>query len=347
MKIAILTPTFFEFSGIDRLVEEEAERLAKNKNSVTVFTFAATLKTKHAKVVVLGMPKNSTFERIYRLFFFLDFLKVGKCVNMLREFDVVVSHFYPMNIIASSAKKRFNLRYVYHNAGVAFPKLFGNFFERAYLRLFVLFNRLSIRNADEAISNSGFLMDELKKETGMDSTVEYPAIDGKRFNKKVNGTGIRKRYGLGNAPVVLYVGRISPHKGVHILVGAFKAAKKEIPELKLVVAGKPTFERYFRNLKESVKEFGKDVIFTGFVKDEELPEFYAACDVYASASLWEGYNLPLAEAQACGKPVVAFDLCSHSEVVKNGVLVKEGDVEGFAEGIVRLARKFKTDKLKS
>ena len=42
--------------------------------------------------------------------------------------------------------------------------------------------------------------------------------------------------------------------------------------------------------------------------------------------------------QACGKKIVAFDLCSHPEIVKNGVLVKKDDIQGFADAILKLLR---------
>ena len=72
--------------------------------------------------------------------------------------------------------------------------------------------------------------------------------------------------------------------------------------------------------------------------DKELPYYYAACDLYVTASLWEGFNLPVAEAQACGKRAVAFDVCSHPEVVKNGILVKENDNEAFADAVISLLK---------
>lgn len=82
----------------------------------------------------------------------------------------------------------------------------------------------------------------------------------------------------------------------------------------------------------------KDVIFTGFIDDKELPYYYAACDVYVTASLWEGFNLPAAEAQACGKKVVAFNLGSHPEIVKNGILVEKENIEEFAKAVIKLLK---------
>ena len=339
MRIALLTPTFSQFSGIDRVVELNAEEFAK-KNDVTIFTFKAGIKPKNKKIKVIeiGMPKNQFLERIYRLFFFFDFLKIKKYGKMLENYDVAISHSYPMNLLALYAKKHYKTGYVYHNHGVAFPYLFKNPLERAYMELFKIINNMTIKKADSANSISRFLQKELKEETGINSKIVYDPIDKKRFHTGINGKRVRKAYKLGNNPVCLYVGRISPHKGIHLLIEAFNIVLKEIPNAKLLIAGKPTFNSYFKKLK---KLGDKSVIFAGFVADEKLPEYYAACDVYTTATLWEGFNMTVAEAQACGKPVVAFNLCSHPEVVKKGILVKPNDTKEFANAIIKIIKKEK------
>jgi len=302
-RTAILTPTFSHYSGIDR--------------------------------VVLGMPKNLFFQRLYRLFFFLDFKKINKTTNKLKDYNIIISHFYPMNIIACNAKKKYGVKYVYHNHGVGYSWLFANPLEKVYMKLFSIFNKNSIMLADEIVSISKFMQSELKKETGLDSAVVYNKI-GPRFRKGINGNSVRKKLGIkNNEKLLFFIGRISPHKNIHNLLKIFDEVNREIPNTKLLIAGKPTFKSYYSELKQKA---GKNVIFKESVKDGELPNYYAACDLYVTASLWEGFNLPLAEAQAVGKKVVAFDVCSHPEVVKNGILVKKDDIDGFADAIIKLLK---------
>lgn len=336
MKIALLTPTFCEFSGIDRVVEADSEEYANQGNEVTILALKATIKPKKAKLILMGMPKNPTIERIYRLFFFFDIFKIKKYAKMLKDYDRVIAYFYPMTLIAKYAKKKYGVEYIYWDAGVTFPHLFRNFTERTYLKIFHYFMKKSVNNADGALSISKFLQKELKKETGLDSIVKYIEIDKKRFNKNVKGDEIRKRYNIDSKDkVFLYVGRISPHKGVHLLINAFKKVQKEIHACNLIIVGKATFDAYLKELKQTAN---KNVIFAGFVKDEELAKYYAACDVYTTASRWEGYDIPVVEAQACGKKVIAFDCCSHPEVVKNGKLVLDGNVEEFADAMIKLTK---------
>lgn len=337
MKIAILTPTFSYYSGIDRVAEQQALDYANQGDEVTVFALEADLKPKNFKVEIVGMPKSLFLQRLYRLFFFLDFVKINKTAEKFKDYNVAVSHQYPMNLIASRAKKKHNVKYVYYNHGISYSELFGNPFEKMYMKLFGFFNKLSLRNADSVISISRFLQGELKKETGLNSKVVYNKIDRKRFRKNLDGLRIRRLLDLkSNEKLLLFVGRLSPHKNIYTLLKIFSMVNEKIPNVKLLIIGKPTFPNYFKKLKNTAN---KNVMFREFVEDKELPYYYAACDLYVTASLWEGFNLPVAEAQACGKKVVAFDVCSHPEIIKNGVLIKENSMERFAENVIILLSK--------
>lgn len=350
MKTAILTPTFSRFSGPDRVVLNEAEELAAEGKEVTVFTFKTDfdllqLKKKGINVEVLGMPKNGFLERIYRLLFFVDMPKVNRIVSKLEGFDEVVSFLYPMTIPAFVAKRRYGkkLKYTYYDVGIAYAQLFESFLERAYMKVFSSFTKMTVKNADEAVSISKFLSSELKKETGLSSSIKYVSIDSKRFNKNVGSrykkeiAAVAKKHGL-KKPVLLYVGRISPHKGVHLLLEAFRQVKAKVPSATLVIVGKPTFPKYYSQLQKTAARIG-GVVFAGFVPDEELPAYYGSCSVYVTASLWEGFGMPIAEANSCGKPAVAFDVGSQPEVLRKGKLVDKGDVQGFAEAVVKLLKK--------
>ena len=332
MRIALLNPSFLKHSGIDRVVQSEAEELAR-KNEVTVFTFKADIKPGGYKVYELGMPSDRTLELIYRLFFFMDVFKIAKIVRLLQDYDKIVCFFYPMTILGAIAKKRFGKEYVYYNSGVAHPRLFRKLHEQIYMRMLNVFTNLTVKNADSTISISKFLRDELKRETGLESEVRYIKVDKKRFNKKLNKkkiASIIRKHDL-KKPTLLYVGRIVSHKRIHLLIKAFRIVKEKIPETTMLIVGKSTDKAY----SEKLRSMNGEAIFTGFVPDEELPHYYGACDLYTTATLWEGFDIPAVEAQMCGKRVVAFNVGSHPEVVKNGILVKEGDVKAFAEAIIK------------
>lgn len=338
MRIAVLTPTFFAYSGIDRVVEMQVAALAR-KHSVTVFCLDGDIKVPRVRVVRLGMPRNQTLSRIYRLFLFLDVLKRRRATKMLIRFDRIHTHFYPMSVFAADAKRRNpSIELIEHDYGVATPSLFTSIHERVYLRLFTRFSYRYMRSADKVVSISHYLAGVLKRDAGISASVEHIAIDKTRFNAQADGGSVRRELGIGKAPMCLYVGRLSPHKGIHLLIQAYKRAKKSIPRLVLVIGGKPTFQGYADELKRIAGD-DPDVRFIGFVPDDRLAEYYAAATVYTTCTRWEGFDMPIPEAAACGTPTVAFDVCAHPEVTADGILVKEGDVKAFADAIVKTVRK--------
>jgi 1,2-diacylglycerol 3-alpha-glucosyltransferase len=110
--------------------------------------------------------------------------------------------------------------------------------------------------------------------------------------------------------------------------------KRAIPDAKLMIIGKPTFLEYYEELKNLSDD---SVIFIDYVPNEKLPEYYAACDIYATCSYWENHNLPVLEAKMCGKPVVAFDIPAfREEVSETDILVEKGNVDQFGKACINL-----------
>lgn len=337
MKIALLTPTFCGFSGIDRVVERQAVRLAADGHNVTIFTLQADMEPPPGVTLrVLGMPGSLFRQRLYRLLLPLDYIKSRRTTRLLQGFDLIYSHQYPMNWLAWQAKRDYGIKYIYYDYGIAPPESFSSLPERIYMSLFTRLSNRTARGADGAISISHYLQQELKNDTGLESQVAYPTIDLQRFHPGLDGSIVRQKYGLGERPVILYLGRISPHKGIHLLIEAFNQTRQQLPQAALIIVGKHTFDSYTEQLKLMADD---NVIFAGYVSDEEAPLYYAACDIYVSATLWEGFNLPLVEAQACGRPVIAFDLGPHPEVVEHnltGLLVPPSDTVALTKAMVKL-----------
>lgn len=115
-------------------------------------------------------------------------------------------------------------------------------------------------------------------------------------------------------PFIMHVGSPFPHKNIERLVDAFILLKRLHPDLQLVLAGKK--ELYFERLEEEIrtKEFANDVIFTGFIPDEELKWLYENAEAYVLPSLSEGFGLPGLEAMAHGCPVVSSNVTCLPEV---------------------------------
>jgi 1,2-diacylglycerol 3-alpha-glucosyltransferase len=337
IRIAHLTPTFTRSNGIDRVVELLAREQTAQGNEVSIFVLEADMKPPDkVELQVIGMPKGLLGQRVYRLILPVDIFKAVRWVPRLKGFDIIYAHQYPMTWLAFLARKFYGVRYIYYDHGLAQTEIFPTILERFYWRMFCMASLYTAKGASGAIAISLYLQEQLKKDTGLTGEVVYDQIDMQRLRIEGNGSLIRQKYQIGDSPLILYVGRISPSKGIHLLISAFISVKQRISNAKLLIVGRHTFPGYTAKLN-SLSD--SSVIFAGDISDEELSYCYAACDIYATATLWEGFNLPLVEAQACGKPVVAFNLGPHPEVVRDGItgfLVPPEDTGAMAEAIGRL-----------
>ena len=200
----------------------QAEELAKAGNRVAIFALGADIKLKNVDLFIMDMPKNLFWQRIYRLIFPLDIIKVCKWLPRLKNFDLIIAHLYPLTWLAYLAKKFYKVKYTFWYHGIMDPQFFPHLHERIYIKLQIFFTRLTVQNADRAVAVSKFSQQELKKYTGLDSEVIYNKVDLDKFHPGVDGTEIREKYNLGNDPVILFVGALRPVKGVHLLMQAFR-----------------------------------------------------------------------------------------------------------------------------
>ena len=143
-------------------------------------------------------------------------------------------------------------------------------------------------------------------------------------------------------PFALYAGGISPNKNLALLIRAFSRSEARSRGAQLVLAADYTSDRFKGNcaeLKALVAELdvGRQVVFTGFVPDEELCRLYNTCTVFVMPSLDEGFGLPAIEAMSCGRPVIVSSGNSLEELVGDaGLTVNPHNVEELAAAIDRI-----------
>lgn len=168
------------------------------------------------------------------------------------------------------------------------------------------------------------------------SDVIPTGVDIDRFRPDVDGTAVRDHWGLDGHDVFLHVGRVAPEKNLALLVNAFPLVKEENPAAKLMVVGTgPYLERCFDLVQR--RGLAKDVIFTGFVPDADLPGYYAAADAFVIPSRFETQGLVVLEALASGKPVAGANYRAIPEFVedgRNGLLFDPHDVPGCARAML-------------
>jgi len=138
---------------------------------------------------------------------------------------------------------------------------------------------------------------------------------------------------------ILFVGRLEKRKGLKHLLLASGIVKRQFPDFRVIVVGPGT--RLRPGYEELIRELNLDnVVFTSFVSDIELPQYYRSADIFcAPATGGESFGIVLLEAMACGKPVVASNIDGYASVLKHdeeGLLVPVGDEEALAQALLSL-----------
>jgi len=159
--------------------------------------------------------------------------------------------------------------------------------------------------------------------------VIYNGVDTEKFNPNAPTEDIKRRYDLENSRIVLFVGRVAPAKGIEYLIKAANLLvnEKRIKDVKFLIVGpfkymfseskvKSDYARKLINLVEkySLQDY---FIFTDSVLEEDLPKFYAACDIFVLPSVFEAFPMVLVEAMASGKPIIGSKIGGISEVINN------------------------------
>lgn len=197
-----------------------------------------------------------------------------------------------------------------------FPNKAGFIKQWAYRNVFLH----AINEARSIIAVSDFTAEELdqyfnlKKPVHVVSEAVSPQIRPQPADvttNTLNKFGVKK-------PYFLYVGNAKEHKNVQFLIDSFNDAKITETTLILVTGGK---EANHLNFDQRIKVITK-------VTDQELSALYGAALSFVTASLYEGFCLPIAEARACGCPVIACDIGAVREISgENDLLIKSNKDE--------------------
>jgi len=166
---------------------------------------------------------------------------------------------------------------------------------------------------------------------------------------------------------VLFVGRVSPEKGVHVLVEAFSRVAAQFPNAHLQIVGATkqlpldmllglnedpavkalarfyngAEQHYFNTLQSQVQNMGlsERIKFLGPQPYDQILNFYRQADVYVQCTFWDAFPIPVVEAMAVGLPVIGSRVGGIAEAVtenSTGLLVAHNDVDGLAAALIQL-----------
>jgi len=215
---------------------------------------------------------------------------------------------------------------------------------------FLTFPKSQAKQADKILADSFSTKEDLMSVYNLDpQKIEVVHLGIKDDFKPIDKSNsvikqVVRRYNLPNN-FILYFGTIEPRKNITSLIKAFELLKKKslgssletvwkgfegvvkgkgenkFEDLKLVIAGSKgwLYKQVFRAIEDS--PFKKDIMFTGFIEDEDKPYLYNSANVFVYPSFFEGFGFPPLEAMACGVPTIVSNTSSLPEVVGQGAIM--------------------------
>ena len=208
--------------------------------------------------------------------------------------------------------------------------------------------RSILGNASGIVATSKWVADlsaEVMTEVGVTNPPRIAALDlgtdPVHFNPSRDTGALRRRWNVGDAPLLITVARLVPHKGQDMGIRALASLSRDFPQLRYIMVGEGHDEQRLRGLARELGVADK-VAFVGPMRDDELPEAYATSTVYLGASRVdkeinvEGFGISFLEAGASGIPSVAGDSGGVRSAVRDGetgIVVPPTDADAIADAI--------------
>ncbi len=183
----------------------------------------------------------------------------------------------------------------------------------------------------------------------------YNAIDVEKFRSFKGAkeqVQLRQKYAIEHGKLLLFVGRLVAEKAVDKLLEAFPLVLKEEPSAKLLLIGSSFFSGaketpFIKKLKRIAEPFKDNIIFTGFIDNNELPQIYSLADLFVSPVNWDDPSpKTIYEAAACGCAILATKRGGIPEIVKadeSAVLLDSPyEIDELAAAILALLREPET-----
>jgi glycosyltransferase involved in cell wall biosynthesis len=313
MKVALFTDTFLpQINGVTNTLSKLMDYY-KTKN-IEYLIFAPDTYS--------NLDSNVNVEKFASLKFILypecrlSFPNIFRIKNTLLEFNPQVIHNiteFNMGIAGLTYGKKLGIPTIsnYTTNFADYLKYYNlNIFENAawnYMRWFHNQNDITLCPSLETLK---LINEKGIKHTGIFSR----GISTIQFNESFRSISLRKKFGINDKIVLLYVGRIAVEKDIDILAAAYNNIyNKYKNKVSLIITGDgPELEKYKRT-------FPKNTIFTGYKKGDELSEIYASSDIFVFPSPTETFGNVVLEAMASGIPVIAANKGGVTDTVKNGI----------------------------
>lgn len=331
MKVLIVSPYY---SGVGGL-QQYSYRIAVGLHDAGVETTVVTSSRvpQRSGPMVITLPQLTTVSNTpFSLRWF------GSIKRIIKDLDPdIVNGHLPVPYMADVAARECSghpFVLTYHNDAVGITP-FTKLLVRSY---YDILGKGTIRRASRIITTSQRYaeLSPYLKRFSQKIAVVPPGVDLATFNPNVYSGFLKDTYSL-EGSIILFVGQLSKthrHKGLSILIRALRHLD---PSTTLVVVGGGNWFSHYKAVAENAGVADR-VVFAGIISEEELPLYYRGADLtvlptYTDA---EGFGMVLAEANACGRPVIGTNVGGIPSLIQdqhNGLLVEPGDLRGLVQAI--------------
>lgn len=303
MKLAMIGHKDFpsRSGGVETVVYELATRLAAKGEEVTVYNRGREKGHNRYKTLGVNVIRSRTFKRQSLNAMVYSFTATLNAV--FGKYDLI--HYHAIGpSVPLFIPHLLGIKTVVTVHGLNWKVDKWNSFASKYLKLG---EKIAARYADEVITLSEEMHDYFLRTYQRDTALIKNAVTPIPVT---DDDVIREKFGLRKNEYVLYVGRISPEKGIEDLITAYKSARVK---KKLVIAGEfsgPFGEEMLRLIAGD-----ENIICTGFAEGEVLNSLYSNCALYVLPSHTEGLPLTLLEAMSCGAKCLVSDIPENTAVL--------------------------------
>lgn len=377
-RVAVVACAFPPMAGgIGNNAYYHAKRLAELDYQVTVFTprYLSSIGRAPLNFKAEYLPVFWPIGKAGFLFSLFKKLKNFDIIHFYYPFfgtDLIVWLFKIFN-----REKKLVLHYEMDPVGQGIMKIIFWFYLKLFLGWLIrISDKIIVLSWDHA--GNSYLKKYIEKYQS--KFVEIPnGVDTEIFQPIARNENLARQYNIGSEDkMIIFVGGLDRQhyfKGVKVLLKAFKRITvSNCPPLirgddsaeggvrgveenvlplrpsgapplikgryKLLMVGDGDLRPYYEKLAADLG-IKNNVIFTGWVKNEELPRYYNLADIFVlpSTARTESFGIVIAEAQACGLPVIVSNWPGSRETLKEGetgLLVKPGDIDDLAEKLLRL-----------
>lgn len=203
--------------------------------------------------------------------------------------------------------------------------------------------KFALKRADLITCNGELLKDEMIRMGIIPQKIRfvYWGIDIKKFVPKPKDTELRAALGIFESPMIISLRNLEPLYSIETLIQAVPLVLKDFSGAKFLIAGKGSKEADLKKLAESLG-ISNNIIFAGWIPQDELPKYLTSADISVSTSLSDGgLSQGTGQAMACELPIITTELEANKEWVRdgeNGFLFPIKDSKSLAEKIIILLK---------